>query len=559
MAKKKGYYASEMNTWDAAKQKQILEQYGKEGLTENTYNWLRSRVKANDEELASLKANNPAMTTLRGQTTSGLDVGYVDPSTIVVHPTEADINKYLYNADEKGGTYYGGTLSEVDANGKKTKATNASAVDFLNEYQNDPATLFNPNYSETRKQITDKQWIQLIERHPEYWNSATSRYIPDSVQTKLMQRGIRQATDKAAGYVVQALLGATNPLAAIASLTGAAFTDEIVDLASKKYTGWQDMVASKLRDKGVDNDLIVNTISALSNPGALVGGVLGGFATPTYSFTASPLESVKIAGQTRDVYTGADLAHPTITTGKKEVEIPSGMAETTIQGYSNIPVLGTRTVASKTAAVPAGPGGGLGIGRGRIGGGGKGLNPSGQMTTTYGLVPKVIRGDMTMNLPYATISGMPPIEYTLSDHPTILRTTLPDEIPYGKPWKVPDFYQTGYDWGDPEFQTWWRQNAPGNEGKVLDYKGRKIKIEWDPEGYRRTNIHTGVPGGAYPQGSITSREVIGERHLTPPQPIVIPANSVVMSNPALTPYKVTLGNTVTLKQGGSLNYLNYIK
>lgn len=93
----------------------------------------------------------------------------------------------------------------------------------------------------------------------------------------------------------------------------------------------------------------------------------------------------------------------------------------------------------------------------------------------------------------------------------------------------------------------------------MDYNGRKIKIEWSPEGYRRTNIHTGVPGGTYPQGSITGREVLGERHLTPPQQLVIPANSVVMSNPALTPYKVTLGDTVTLKHGGSLNYLNYIK
>lgn len=559
MAKKKGWYASEMNTWSADKKKQMLEQYGQEGLTENTYNWLRAKVKANDEELAALKAQNPDMQALSGDTQTGLDVKYMDPSTIIVNPTEADTNKYLYNADEKGGTYYGGTPMEINISDKKTKATNATAVDFLNEYQNDPSMLFNPNYSETRKKITDNQWIQLIERHPEYWNEATSRYIPDSAQTKLMQRGIRKATDKAANYVVQGLLGATNPLAAITSLAGAALTDEIVDLASKKYTGWQDMVASKLREKDIDNDLIVNTVSALSNPGAWIGGFAGSAATPTYSFTASPIETVTVAGKPREIYTSADLAHPTINTGKKEVEIPAGMAETHIQGVSNMPILGSRTVASKTAAVPVGPGGGLGRGAGRIGGGGKGLNPRGQMTTNYSLMPEVIRGDMTMNLPYATVSGMPPIEYTLSDHPERPLEKPTDKIPYGKSWKVPDFYQTGYDWGDPEFQAWWRKNAQGNEGKVLDYNGRKIKIEWSPEGYRRTNIHTGVPGGTYPQGSITGREVLGERHLTPPQQLVIPGNSVVMSNPTLTPYKVTLGDTVTLKHGGSLNYLNYVK
>lgn len=563
---KKGWYASEMNTWNADKKKAVLEQYGQEGLTENTYNWLRARVKKNDDEVAQMKAKNPAMETLRGSSTRGLDVGYVDPSTIVVNPTDKDVQKYLYNESEgDGGTYYGGTIAGTDITGsKKTKATNKSAVDFLNEYQNDPAMLFNPNYANTRKQITDKQWIQLIERHPEYWNSLTSRYIPDSAQTKLMQRGIRQATDKAAEHVIQGLLGATNPVAALSSLVGAAVTDEIVKLASDKYDGWQDLAASKLREAGLSDDLAINVLSTFSNPGAWVGGVAASYATPTYSFTTSPMSEVTAGGKTREMYTSEDLRAPKIEqTKSRTITVPKGMAETAADGITTLELPTVEKVVSAqkiSKAIPVGPEGGLGHGKGRIGGGGKGINPRGQIMLDPITRPQVVRGNTRFDVSLPYVTGLPPIEFTTSDHPITVQWRRPvEDIPNGKPWAMPDFYQTGYDWGDPEFQAWWSKNAPGNEGKVLDYKGRKIKIEYDPNGYRRTNIHTGLPGGTYPQGSITGREVLGERHLTPPQPLVIPGNAVVMSNPALTPYRVTLGDTVTLKTGGSLNYLNYIK
>lgn len=40
----KGWYATEMNTWSKEKMRQVLQQYGKQGLTPNTYAWLVARV-----------------------------------------------------------------------------------------------------------------------------------------------------------------------------------------------------------------------------------------------------------------------------------------------------------------------------------------------------------------------------------------------------------------------------------------------------------------------------------------------------------------------------------
>lgn len=59
MATRKGWWASEMNTWSPDKMRQILEQYGQEGLTENTYKWLSSRVKPQGKSASFVKVADP--------------------------------------------------------------------------------------------------------------------------------------------------------------------------------------------------------------------------------------------------------------------------------------------------------------------------------------------------------------------------------------------------------------------------------------------------------------------------------------------------------------------
>ena len=54
----KGWWASEMNTWTPEQQKQILEQYGKEGLTPNTYAWLTARVNKASQQSNTQQSSN---------------------------------------------------------------------------------------------------------------------------------------------------------------------------------------------------------------------------------------------------------------------------------------------------------------------------------------------------------------------------------------------------------------------------------------------------------------------------------------------------------------------
>jgi len=49
----KGWYASEMETWSPEKMKQVLKEYGKEGLTTSAYNWLTARVGASTSSTPS--------------------------------------------------------------------------------------------------------------------------------------------------------------------------------------------------------------------------------------------------------------------------------------------------------------------------------------------------------------------------------------------------------------------------------------------------------------------------------------------------------------------------
>lgn len=538
--KKKGWWASAMSQWDDAKKREVLEQYGQEGLTENTYNWLRARVKDNSADLEREKLQD-----IQAQKDLAIKLGG-KPTTLVVNPTQSDINKYLYNPEEgkeDGGTYFGGWLGQAEAVGEKKEATKETATAFLNEYQNDPTMLFNPRYAKTRAQISDAQWIKLITAHPEYWNSVTSKMIPDSAQSKLFNRGIRQATDAAAQHVVQALLAATNPLAGIAGLAGAKLTDEVVNKVSDgKYQGWSDMIDTQMKENGIESELARNVVSTFTNPGAWALGAAGGFATPTYTF--SGIDPIGILKSKLHVEAGTPLVE-NAADGVMTLELPTLSK-----------VAGTRKVTQDT---PTNTGGGLGKGQGRVGGGGKGLNPRGQLTLETITVPEQVRGTISKDIPINVPYELFPVEFTKTQHVTVPTPTL---TPEGKPtYWIPkvDFYQTGYDWGDPEFQAWWQQNYPGNEGKILDYKGKKIKMDLDPNGYRRINIHTGYKAGNYPQGSITGNTVIGERHITVPE-LRIPAGAVALSPVQLVPNReLTLGKTVTLKRGGTLNYLNFFK
>lgn len=94
----------------------------------------------------------------------------------------------------------------------------------------------------------------------------------------------------------------------------------------------------------------------------------------------------------------------------------------------------------------------------------------------------------------------------LTQEPRVIKP-VEAAVSYGVPEQKWYPNNTAYDWGSPEFQKWWIENAPGNEGKILDFNGKLIKIGYDPNGYRVRNFQGGVNPGVYKQGSVSDRRV----------------------------------------------------
>lgn len=525
MVKKKGYWASEMQNWDIEKMRSVLEQFGKEGLTENTYNYLKRRVP--ERETTQSRVIEPVE---RIQpVVSGLNVAAAPVATIQVSDKDAD--EYLKIDND---TYYGGTAAKVDVGGKKKKATRQSAREFVQENINDPETLFNPNYANTRKQLTKSDWYSIFKAHPEYYNEKYARYIPDDVQSMLYRNGIRKEMDKAGTAIAPYLIGAGmaplgaafaaagNPLVTFGSQAGSVATDMVVEGASNgKYSNWVDYAADKFNvDTNTEYGNFKKVALGAVNPGALFMGTMG---------------------------TGA-FGNPVNLNGELVLSdniLPSGYStiERTIHNVPGQTIKGFK-IPKRASTIK-----GNTLGR-------KTGNSVGQALYQTVTKPVQINGGTT-TIPYNLSFPLPYTTVMLPDDPTVSSPPISTIPPYTttSPSKI-NFYSTAYDWGDAAFQKWWRENAPGNEGKVLDYNGRKIKIEYSPTGYRRTNLRTITPGGVYPQGTVSGRRVLNV------EPITYTGAPIGYQQVGVTDLRFTrdpllYGETVTRKQGGKVDYYKF--
>lgn len=531
MTKKKGWYSNEMNTWNLDKINSVLAQYGQEGLTQNTYAWLtnaaRQKQAAEDAEVQALRAQQAAapIAAIHSEPT-GLNVSTVAaPTTIKV--SNQDAEQYLYNPEED--VYYAGTAAHVNVNTKKKKATNKSATEFLNAYKDDPEMLFNPNYAETRKKISNKQWNQLLALHPEYFEKY-HKFIPDKVLSNSVARSTREAMNEAAPYAAMAVTGAFNPLAAGAGFIGGLGTNEVVStLSDGKYDTWGQMASDKL---GIESEMGQNLME-LTNPGALALSAAGTAATGGMSTVTRGGKTIT----TPKYYTKSQIPYTkTIqkVVGHRVIPEQQVFQRNPIMGGTQYAIIPQRTVAiTEPTQINV-----------------KGFNKGDLRTiaTTHTLPYSQTYNSYTFG--YATPFG------------DSQETVIPTEqggATAGRTWipKV-DFYQTISDWGDPEFQKWWAENAPGNEGKTLYYKGKPIKIAYDPNGMRTTNMHTSLDSGVHPQGSATGRLVLDRPEIVYQGP-AIGAGQIGASEVRLVPGTVSTGETVTRKTGGILNYMDYIR
>jgi hypothetical protein len=62
-----------MQTWSLAKKKEVLNKYGKEGLTEATYRWLYYTIKNEEKNASQKKTNLPTSQELLAQTKQSIE------------------------------------------------------------------------------------------------------------------------------------------------------------------------------------------------------------------------------------------------------------------------------------------------------------------------------------------------------------------------------------------------------------------------------------------------------------------------------------------------------
>lgn len=144
-----------METWSPEKMKQILTQYGKQGLTENTYNWLNSRVQRQKSLDPNSVFQNVAVSTktypvnwdqvkpvfgekyidLNIQTPTGDYIAGFDPeksrlSTVMKSGNVNEIKKIQRQLADQGKYDY--QLYELDSNGIKAAQKKLGVRGFYN-------------------------------------------------------------------------------------------------------------------------------------------------------------------------------------------------------------------------------------------------------------------------------------------------------------------------------------------------------------------------------------------------------------------------------------------
>lgn len=409
----------------------------------------------------------------------------------------------------------------------------------------DPERFFSPEFKKLRDGLSSDTWARILRSHPEYAQHAKySKYLPTQntpegrqIWSTVAKADIAEAQDQAGRQIAPFIMGALNPLATTAAITGGLLTDEVVRSASQnKYENWNDMFQDKVYGDGNDassaaGEAFRNIAGTVTNPGALVlgtamSGGINGVGTKSVTLQANP-----------------------------------SLIKSAAQGIESVgsPVM-FKTTGTRTYNVPATRGAGLGR-TFRGGAGGKGLNPRGNYTETIQAIPDYSynpTSSATINLPYvrpfAWGNTYPP--YTVDD------PTAPHIDP--TPLVAPHVYNTAYSWGHPDFVRWWMQNdTPENQGKHLWYPGgdgrggRWIVIRRGGRPVLEGNYDGSIPTGVYQRGSgVGAYEV---QNQAPMQYDGTPIKGTEVyftpAGQAQEPYE--LGEYQVFKQGGKVNYLSY--
>lgn len=515
----------------AAGRRELQKQYG---ITET------DSAKANMALWAKLKAGEQAPSEPVKREVVAPMATKVTPLTITApQPKQIIIpeqyQKLFYNQGDD--TYYGGRFGEVVA--KKRKVSNKERKEAYNEWLTEaidnPEVLFNPNLTNYRKGISNKVWQEIITKHPEYFNEKYARYIPDKVQSWAFNRGIRQATEQAAPLVAATVTGFMNPLAALGSVVGSTATNEAVNAATDgKHKTWGSAAADVL---GVESELGQNLLE-LTNIGGLALGGFGNRALAASNVsTKVPLTEKTIVGTEKPFYRqiqvkGSQPHTKTIaTTEKIALNNPDAVIPNRPQYTNNLDIVHqvpvTRTIQVRGSAPHV---------RNIL----KVPGLVGENAANAGLNAPIVLPGFTSN----------------NSERTIL---LPQTEPVLPEWQLPEinYYNTARDWGSADFQKWWRENATEeNAGKTLNYNGKPIKITWSPTGYRTTNLGGNVGAGLYPSGTVTDKLVLNR------EPLVYTGDRIGYQQVGVTPAvfvpnQNVYGGTVTLAQGGKVNYLDY--
>ena len=232
-----------------------------------------------------------------------------------------EVMKYWWQGDDKKfkeavknyDNYYGTILPEAEITGSKTTPTKTS--DWTSEH----------NVAEDNKKY-------------EQAHQAESQKIASAVSNKMNEVGNTIGTTALIGGMTIPALAAS-PVAFVGgllgSVLGAKATDKIVDWGTNgKYNTWADLLVDK-----ADTKYINHNIAEILNPGALVGGTVGGiFTKPAASWA---YRNGKYAYNTKfkGVAKGGDMSEYVPQTIKNQVE--SGIQGTKDQlkelGMLNLP------------------------------------------------------------------------------------------------------------------------------------------------------------------------------------------------------------------------------
>ena len=232
-----------------------------------------------------------------------------------------EVMKYWWQGDDKKfreavknyDNYYGTILPEAEITASKTTPTKTS--DWTSEH----------NVAEDNKKY-------------EQAHQAESQKIASAVSNKMNEVGnIIGTTALIGGMTVPALVASPIAFAGgmFGSYLGAKATDKIVDWSTEgKYNTWSDWLVDK-----ADTKYINHNIAEMLNPGALVGGTVGGiFTKPAASWA---YRNGKYAYNTKfkGVAKGGDMSEYVPQTIKNQVE--SGIQGTKDQlkelGMINLP------------------------------------------------------------------------------------------------------------------------------------------------------------------------------------------------------------------------------